>query len=110
MISRSWDKLMNKKLVQAHQVKQEDVESKIISLRDKNVILDSDIAQLYGVETKRINEAVKNNPNKFPEGYLISLTTDEWEPLKSKISTSTKGGNVKPPKAFTGKKGLNNEF
>ncbi len=96
---------MNKKSVQAHQVKQEEVESKIILLRYKNVILDSDVAQLYGVETKRINEAVKNNPDKFPEGYLISLTADEWELLKSKFSTSTKGGKVKPPKAFT-EKGL----
>lgn len=96
---------MKKKTVQTNQVMQEAVESKIISIRDKNVILDSDIAQLYGVETKRINEAVKNNPDKFPEGYLISLTTDEWEPLKSKFSTSTKGGKVKPPKAFT-EKGL----
>ena len=96
---------MKKKTEQINQVTQVDVESKIISLRDKHVILDSDVAQLYGVETKRINEAVKNNLDKFPEGYLIELTLDEWEPLKSKFSTSIKGGKIKPPKAFT-EKGL----
>ena len=51
------------------------------------MILDSDLAELYGVETKRINEAVKNNPDKFPRGYLFELTREEWTPLKSKFST-----------------------
>lgn len=96
---------MKKKTEQTNQVTQEDVANKIISLRDKQVILDSDVAQLYGVETKRVNEAVKNNLDKFPEGYLIDLTPNEWEPLKSKFSTSIKGGKIKPPKAFT-EKGL----
>ena len=61
---------MEKKTKQVNQVTQEDVGSRIVSIRNKHVILDSDVAQLYGVETKRINEAVKNNPDKFPEGYL----------------------------------------
>jgi len=52
---------MKKKTVQTKQITQEDVESKIIKIREKNVILDNDVAQLYSVETKRINEAVKNN-------------------------------------------------
>ena len=52
-------------------------------------LLDSDVAALYGVETKRVNEAVNNNPDKFPEGYIISLDKDEWKNLKSKISTSS---------------------
>ena len=69
------------------------------------MILDSDVAELYGVETKRINEAVRNNPGKFPSGYIIELGKDEWEVLKSKFSTSMKGGKVKLPKAFT-EKGL----
>ena len=55
--------------------------------------------------TKRINEAVKNNPDKFPDGYLIDLTYEEWKNLKSKFSTSKKGGKIKQPKAFT-EKGL----
>ncbi len=78
-----------------------DVESKIISIRGLQVLLDSDVAELYGVETKRINEAVKNNPEKFPEGYIIYLTKSEWEQLKSKFSTSIKGGKVKAPSCFT---------
>lgn len=77
------------------------VEDKIIEIRQQQVILDSDVAELYGVETKRINEAVKNNPDKFPPNYLLELTQDEWGRLKSKFSTSIKGGKVKRPTAFT---------
>jgi hypothetical protein len=58
-------------------VKFSQVEEKILTIRDRQVILDSDVAALYGVETKRINEAVKNNPDKFPEGYLLDVTKDE---------------------------------
>lgn len=58
-------------------VKYEQVKDKIIILRGEPVLLDADVAQLYGVETKRVNEAVKNNPEKFPEGFLIPLTTSE---------------------------------
>lgn len=47
------------------------VENKIIDLRGQKVIVDSDVAKLYGLETKRINGAVRNNPDKFPDGYLI---------------------------------------
>ena len=84
----------------------ERIKSKIITVQGQQVILDSDAAELYGVETKRINEAVKNNPDKFPEGYIIGLTSDEWAEMKSKFSTSlTAGGKVKLPKAFT-EKGL----
>ena len=55
----------------------ENVESKILTIRNQQVIIDRDVAELYGVETKRINEAVKNNPDKFPEGYIISLDDNE---------------------------------
>ena len=57
------------------------VEQKIIELRDQKVIIDSDVAELYGVETKRINEAVKNNPEKFPEGYIVELGPNEKNEL-----------------------------
>ena len=77
------------------------VEDKIIEIRQQQVIIDSDVAELYGVETKRINEAVKNNPDKFPKDYLLELTQEEWGGLKSKFSTSSKGGKVKLPTAFT---------
>jgi len=86
-------------------VKFEQVESKIFHIRKRQVLLDMDVAELYGVETKRINEAVKNNPEKFPAGYVVALKKDEWDALKSKFSTSTKGGKVKLPSAFT-EKGL----
>lgn len=87
-------------------VKFEDVTSKIIKLRGQQVILDSDVARLYGVETREINQAVKNNPQKFPGGYIFELTPEEWEPVKSKYLTSPLGGGkVKLPKAFT-EKGL----
>ena len=82
-------------------VKLENIEDKILIIREEKVLLDSDVAEIYGVETKRINEAVKNNPRKFPEQYIIELSSTEWDKLKSKYSTSIKGGKIKLPKAFT---------
>ncbi|MBR5216524.1 MAG: ORF6N domain-containing protein [Bacteroidales bacterium] len=87
------------------------VESMILGIRGVNVILDADVADLYGVETKRINEAVKNNPDKFPEDYMFVLTDEELQVLRSTSSTSnvlrskfsTKSRTL--PKAFT-EKGL----
>lgn len=86
-------------------VKIENLKELIIEIRGQNVLLDSDVAEIYGVETKRINEAVKNNPDKFPDGYIMELDKHEWDSLKSKFSTSIKGGKVKLPSAFT-EKGL----
>ena len=65
------------------------IEDKIIIIRNEQVLLDSDVAEIYGVETKRINEAVKNNPDRFPDGYLLEMTEEESENLKSKFSTSS---------------------
>ncbi|GBR77570.1 putative ORF6N domain protein [Candidatus Termititenax dinenymphae] len=81
------------------------VEEKIIIIRGQRVILDSSVAELYGVETKRINEGVRNNPDKFLDDYIFSLDAKEWINLKSKISSSSWGGKNKLPKAFT-EKGL----
>ena len=53
------------------------VERKIIEIRGQKAIIDSDVAELYGVETKRVNEAVKNNPEKFPKGYLLEINKQE---------------------------------
>src|ERR1700688_2780067 len=87
-------------------IKQDQVQEKIITIGDQRVIIDADVAELYGVETKRINEAVRNNPEKFPDSYLIELTPEEWQQVKSKFSTSPLGGGkVKRPNAFT-EKGL----
>jgi hypothetical protein len=57
-------------------IKLGDVNSKIITLRNQNVILDSDVAALYGVETKEINQAVKNNPQKFLQGYILDVSAE----------------------------------
>ena len=58
-----------------------DVMEKIIKVRGIDVLLDRDVAELYGVETKRVNEALKNNPEKFPEGYVLTLHDDETSKL-----------------------------
>ena len=63
------------------------IEDKLLEIRNKKVLLDRDVAHLYGIETKRVNEAVKNNPEKFPEGYVIYLDEEETDFLRSKIST-----------------------
>jgi len=86
-------------------MKFEHLQDRIIEIRDQKVLLDVDVAEIYDVETKRINEAVKNNPDKFPPGYIIELDKTEWDGLKSKFSTSIKGGKVKLPTAFP-EKGL----
>ena len=59
----------------------QDVEKRLISLRGQKVLIDRDVAALYGVETKRLNEAVRNNPDKFPRGYLFSLQQAEIQQL-----------------------------
>ena len=77
------------------------IEDSIIEIRGVPAILDSDVAALYEVETKHVNQAVSNNPDKFPLGYVLQLTDEEWGGLKSKFLTSIKGGKIKRPKAFT---------
>jgi len=64
----------------------EIIEEKLIEIRNKKVLLDYDVAHLYGIETKRVNEAVKNNPKKFPEGYVIYLDEEETDFLRSSNS------------------------
>ena len=64
------------------------VEDKIAVIRNLEVIADADVAELYGVETKRINEAVKNNPDKFPASYMFTLNKSELLDLRSKISST----------------------
>jgi hypothetical protein len=77
------------------------VQTKIYSIRDKKVMLDYDLAELYGVETKRINEAVKNNPEKFPEDFWFELNDEEFKNLRSKFSTTKLSKTRAKPKAFT---------
>ena len=63
------------------------VKSRMLQVRGQQVLLDRDVAALYGVETRIINQAVKNNPGKFPEGYVVELTQEEIKVLRSKILT-----------------------
>lgn len=79
------------------------IENKIYEIRSLKVMLDSDLASLYEVETKRINEAVKNNPEKFPEDFYFELTKEETEILRSKFSTFKNSLNNRKynPKVFT---------
>ena len=78
------------------------VEEKIAVIRNLEVIADADVAELYGVETKRINEAVKNNPDKFPARYMFVLNKSELLDLRSKISTTNVSVmNRNPTKVFT---------
>lgn len=86
-------------------IKFESIENKLIQYNDQLVIIDSDVAQLYGVETRDINKAVKNNPDKFPDGYVIKLTKDELDTLRRKFSTAKFNMTRVPPKVFT-EKGL----
>ena len=86
-------------------IKSEEIESKIIEIREQKVLLDSDVALLYGVETKRVNEAIKNNLDKFPEGYILELNKNELENLRSKFSSTKLSKTRTLPNAFT-EKGL----
>ena len=62
-------------------IKFEELENKLIKYNEEFVLVDRDVAQLYGVETRDINKAVANNPEKFPEGYIIELNEDEKKEL-----------------------------
>ena len=64
------------------------VHSNIVVIRGVEVIADADVACLYGVETKRVNEAVRNNPDKFPADYMFELSSEELSDLRSKFSTT----------------------
>jgi len=80
---------------------EEVVLNKIYLIRDQKVMLDNDLALLYQVETKRLNEQVKRNTNRFPLDFMFQLTNNEFDNLKSQIATSSWGGSRKLPFAFT---------
>lgn len=67
----------------------ETIISKIYLIRGKKVMLDSDLAELYGVETRRLNEQVKRNINRFPEDFMFQLTEEEFYNLKSQFATAS---------------------
>jgi hypothetical protein len=86
-------------------IKLENIHELILEIRGQNVILDSDAAEIYNLETRDVNKAVKNNPDKFPDGYLFELTKDELAFLRGKFSTAKYSKTRVLPKAFT-EKGL----
>ena len=86
-------------------IAEDHVISKIYTVRGQKVMLDRDLAELYGVETKRVNEQVKRNCERFPEDFMFELTQEEWEILKSQIATSSWGGRRTLPSAF-GQEGM----
>ena len=80
----------------------ERIERAIFSIRGEKMMLDSDLAELYGVETKRLNEQVRRNPNRFPPDFMFQLTAEEWESLRSQFATLKRGEHRKYlPYAFT---------
>jgi len=81
----------------------EFIERRIFSIRGHNVIIDSDLAKLYGVETKRLNEQIKRNRKRFPEDFVFQLSQEEFDHLRSQSATSSDshGGRRYPPYAFT---------
>ena len=78
------------------------VKSRMIMVRDKLALLDRDVAELYGVQTREINQAVRNNPARFPEGYVIELSKEELTDLQSKFLTANVSSKSRVlPKVFT---------
>ncbi len=85
----------------AKEISVEVVAMKILLVRGKKVMLDRDLAELYGVETKKLNQAVQRNLERFPSDFMYQLTQEEVINLKSQIVTSSWGGNRKLPHVFT---------
>ena len=79
----------------------EVVASKIYYIREQKVMLDSDLAELYEVETRVLNQQVKRNLDRFPEDFMFQLSEKEWETLKSQSTAPSWGGRRKAPYAFT---------
>ena len=78
------------------------VKSRMLQVRGQQVLLDRDVAALYGVETRIVNQAVKNNPEKFPAGYVAELSSNELATLRSKFLTANVSSKSRVlPKAFT---------
>lgn len=92
---------MRKTLKTASFIPDERVISKIYFIRGQKVMLDEDLAELYKVETKRLNEQVRRNVDRFPKDFMFRLTPTEFENLKSQFATSSWGGRRKIPLAFT---------
>lgn len=82
-------------------VAEQKILNRIYVVRGQKVMLDEDLAAMYGVETRRLNEQVKRNMKRFPNDFMFTLTAKEYENLKSQFATSSWGGRRKLPNAFT---------
>lgn len=82
-------------------VAEQKILNKIYAIRGQRVMIDEDLAQMYNVETRRLNEQVKRNIKRFPKDFMFTLTTKEYENLMSQNATSSWGGRRKLPNAFT---------
>jgi hypothetical protein len=88
-------------LVKRTDAVQLEVESRIVTVRGTHVIVDSDLADFYGVTVKRLASQVDRNPQRFPEDFAFRLTEEEWSNLKPHFGASSWGGKRKPPLVFT---------
>lgn len=79
----------------------ERIERSIHLIHGHKVMLDSDLAELYGVSTKRLNQQVKRNSDRFPEDFMFQLSAEEFANLRSQFATASWGGRRTPPYAFT---------
>jgi hypothetical protein len=77
------------------------IKNSILDIRGKRVILDYELAKLYGIETKRLKESVRRNIRRFPEDFMFELSHEEWLNLRSQIASSSWGGKRFAPFAFT---------
>ena len=82
-------------------IPQERIESALLFLRGEKVILDRDLASLYGVQTRDLNKAVRRNLFRFPEDFMFQLTKEEFQNLMFQFGTSSWAGTSKPPNVFT---------
>ena len=94
---------INTRMKPTHLTPRERIENVIFYVRGQKVMLDQDLAELYGVETKKLNQAVKRNIERFPEDFMFSLNKKEWETLKFHFGTSKdgRGGRRYLPYVFT---------
>ncbi len=93
--------LKKRKCLMPEIIPEKRIESKIVVIRGQSVILDRDLAELYGVETKVLTQAVRRNIKRFPEDFMFQLNYKEFTDLRSQFVTSSWGGRRYPPYAFT---------
>ncbi len=92
---------MSKSKLHDLKISEEIILQKIYVIGGQKVMLDKDLAEMYGVEVRRLNESVKRNTKRFPEDFMFQLNQEQWSNLKSQFATSSWGGSRTLPYAFT---------